>query len=44
MCRRVGVGYEFAPDEDGRHRPQCRIGLQLIPTTLRQAFFDRRNK
>ncbi|MFF3489411.1 replication-relaxation family protein [Streptomyces sp. NPDC002701] len=39
-----GVGYEFAPDEDGRHCPQCRINLQLIPTTLRQAIFGKHRR
>ncbi|MDQ1033609.1 hypothetical protein QFZ75_000025 [Streptomyces sp. V3I8] len=39
-----GLHHEFAPDEDGRHCPQCRINEQLIPTTLRQSLFGRRNK
>jgi hypothetical protein len=39
-----GLRHELAPDEDGRHCPQCRIDLQLIPTTLRQSLFGRPNK
>lgn len=49
-CRRCGgpitgewgQRYDFAPDEDGRHCPQCRIDLQMIPMTLRQAVFGKR--